>query len=187
MNPDRRTKISKYLSKYLRHQPDRLGLTLDPGGWVSVEELLAACAAHQFPVTLPELQDVVTTNEKQRFAFDETGTHIRANQGHSVEIDLQLTPQAPPPLLYHGTGEKSVAAILERGLLKMARHHVHLSIDQDTALKVGMRHGRPVIFAVDAAAMFSDGFQFYCSANGVWLVDHVPPNYLQQILTPKRN
>jgi putative RNA 2'-phosphotransferase len=172
-------KISKFLSKHLRHTPERLGLTLAPGGWVAVEELLAACAAHQFPITLLELEQVVASNDKQRFAFDQTCTKIRANQGHSVEIDLQLEPQTPPDLLYHGTGEKSVVAILQSGLQKMSRHHVHLSKDIETARKVGMRHGRPAILIVDAAAMHQAGTPFYCSENGVWLVEHVPPEYLQ--------
>ena len=183
MDKTRQVKISKYLSKHLRHTPDRLGFTLAQGGWVSVDKLLAACAAHQFPLTRAELEEVVATSDKQRFSFDETKTRIRANQGHSVAVDLQLKPQIPPGVLYHGTGERSVSAILESGLLKMSRHHVHLSLDVETARKVGMRHGRPAIFAVDAAAMHQAGFTFYCSDNGVWLVDLVPPQYLTIIPT----
>lgn len=178
MDKTRQVKISKYLSKHLRHTPERLGLTLAPGSWVTVDELLSACAAHQFPLTRAELEEVVAASDKQRFSFDETKTRIRANQGHSVEVDLQLEPQTPPDMLYHGTGEKSMPAIEQSGLLKMSRHHVHLSRDVETARKVGMRHGRPVIFAVDAAAMQQAGFTFYCSDNGVWLVDQVPPQYL---------
>jgi len=178
MDKTRQVKISKYLSKHLRHTPERLGLTLAVGGWVSVDELLSACAAHQFPLTRAELEEVVATCNKQRFSFDETKTRIRANQGHSTEVDLQLEPQTPPDVLYHGTGERSVSAILESGLLKMSRHHVHLSKNIETARKVGMRHGGPAIFAVDAAAMHQAGFIFYCSDNGVWLVDRVPPQYL---------
>lgn len=181
MNNSRLVKISKYLSKHLRHQPERLGLTLAPGGWVSVDELLAACAAHQFPITRVQLEEVVATNDKQRFSFDPTRTLIRANQGHSVEVDLQLQPQVPPDVLYHGTGEKAVELILQSGLLKMSRHHVHLSRDVETARKVGIRHGRPVVFAIAATAMYKAGFTFYCSENGVWLVDAVPPEYLQPI------
>ncbi|MGL4619275.1 RNA 2'-phosphotransferase [Chroococcidiopsis sp.] len=183
MDKTRQVKISKYLSKHLRHTPERLGLTLAPGGWVSVDELLAACAAHQFSLTRTELEEVVATSDKQRFSFDETKTRIRANQGHSVAVDLQLEPQTPPDVLYHGTGERSVSAILESGLLKMSRHHVHLSQEIETARKVGMRHGRPAIFTVDAAAMHQAGFSFYCSDNGVWLVDRVPPQYLTAIPT----
>lgn len=183
MDIARQIKISKYLSKHLRHTPERLGLTLAAGGWVSVDKLLSACAVHQFPLTRAELEEVVTASDKQRFSFDETKTRIRANQGHSVEVDLQLEPQTPPDVLYHGTGEKSVPAILQSGLLKMSRHHVHLSKDIETARKVGMRHGRPVIFAVDTVAMQQAGFIFYYSDNGVWLVDRVPSQYLTSIST----
>jgi len=179
MEQTRLVKISKYLSKHLRHTPERLGLTLAVGGWVSVEALLSACAAHQFPFTLTELEAVVAASDKQRFSFDETKTRIRANQGHSVAVDLQLEPQTPPAVLYHGTGEKSVPAILRSGLLKMSRHHVHLSRELETARKVGMRHGRPVILAIDTVAMQQAGFTFYCSDNGVWLVDEVPSQYLE--------
>jgi putative RNA 2'-phosphotransferase len=182
MDNARLVKISKYLSKHLRHTPEHLGLTLAPGGWVTVDRLLDACAAHQFPITRAELEAVVTTSDKQRFGFDETQTKIRANQGHSATVDLQLEPQIPPVVLYHGTGEKSVPAILQAGLLKMSRHQVHLSPDFETARKVGMRHGRPVIFTVDAAAMHQAGIPFYCSENGVWLVDHVPPQYLNSFI-----
>jgi putative RNA 2'-phosphotransferase len=184
MDKIRQIKISKYLSKHLRHSPEQIGLTLAIGGWVDVDELLSACAAHYFPVTRAELEEVVATNDKQRFSFDDTKTRIRANQGHSVEVDLQLQPQTPPDVLYHGTAEQSVSAILESGLQKMSRHHVHLSKDVETARKVGMRHGRPVIFAIAATAMQQAGFIFYCSDNGVWLVDQVPPQYLK-ILSPE--
>jgi putative RNA 2'-phosphotransferase len=181
MDENRQIKISKYLSKHLRHQPERLGLMLAPGGWVPVVELLRACAAHQFPITRAELDKVVAQNDKQRYSFDPSGTLIRANQGHSVEVDLQLEPQIPPAILYHGTGEKAVEPILLDGLRKMSRHHVHLSTDMETALKVGSRHGRPVVFQVDAAGMHQDGNVFYCSTNGVWLVDQVLPRYLQRL------
>ncbi|HEY9596079.1 MAG TPA: RNA 2'-phosphotransferase [Cyanophyceae cyanobacterium] len=181
MDNSRLVKISKYLSKHLRHQPDRIGLQLAPGGWVAVDELLAACKQHDFPITRLELNEVVSNNDKKRFSFDPTGSLIRANQGHSIEIDLQLEPAIPPEVLYHGTGHGAVESILRDGLRKMSRHHVHLSSDITTARKVGARHGRPVVFLVDAAVMHKDGHQFYCSDNGVWLVDCVPPNYLQVI------
>lgn len=181
MNKTQQIKISKFLSKHLRHTPECLGLTLAPGGWVSINELLSACTAHQFPITLADLEEVVVSSDKQRFSFDETKTLIRANQGHSTEVDLQLQPQTPPDTLYHGTGEKSVSAILQSGLLKMSRHHVHLSTDIETAQKVGMRHGRLVLFAIDAVAMHQAEIPFYCSNNGVWLVDAVPPQYLTPI------
>lgn len=181
MDTPRLVKISKYLSKHLRHQPERLQLTLQPGGWVAVDELLAACAAHNFPLTRAELDEVVAGSDKQRFAFDETGRLIRANQGHSVDVDLQLDPAQPPAVLYHGTNEQNVPLIIEGGLHKMSRHHVHLSPDVATAQRVGARRGKPVIFEVDAAAMAAAGHLFYVSANGVWLVDSVPPEYLRQL------
>ncbi len=180
MNNSRLVKISKYLSKHLRHQPDRLGIKLAPGGWVAVDELIAACKKHSFPINRAELNEVVERNDKKRFSFDETGTLIRANQGHSVEVDLQLEPAVPPDVLYHGTGHGAVESIMHQGLCKMLRHHVHLSKDIETARKVGARHGRPVVFAVDAAAMHKGGYTFYCSDNGVWLVDRIPPEYLQK-------
>ncbi|HLO85417.1 MAG TPA: RNA 2'-phosphotransferase [Nostocaceae cyanobacterium] len=181
MSNSRIIKISKYLSKYLRHTPEEIGLKLAPGGWVPVDDLLTACAKNKFPMTRQELQVVVDTNDKKRFSFDSTGTLIRANQGHSTEIDLQLEPVVPPDVLYHGTGHTSVNSILQNGLCKMSRHHVHLSLDITTAKTVGARHGKPVVFAVNSAAMHQAGYLFYCSDNGVWLVDHVPPEYLQRI------
>ncbi len=174
-------KISKYLSKHLRHQPERLGLELDAGGWVAVDVLLQACARQRFPITRQQLDEVVATNDKQRFAFDETGSKIRANQGHSVEVDLQLEPLDPPALLYHGAPEGIVPLLLTDGLAKMSRHHVHLSADVATAVKVGARRGRPVVLVVDAAAMHRAGHLFYCSANGIWLVDEVPPYFLRRL------
>ncbi len=176
----RLVKISKYLSYHLRHCPDKIGIELAPGGWVAVEELLVACKNHQFPINRTELNEVVAQDSKQRFAFDPTGTLIRANQGHSIEIDLQLESSVPPDVLYHGTGHRALESIRQRGLCKMSRHHVHLSTDIATARTVGMRHGHPVVFTVDAAAMHKAGFVFYCSENGVWLVDCVPPEYLGQ-------
>ncbi|MDM9379851.1 RNA 2'-phosphotransferase [Chlorogloeopsis sp. ULAP01] len=181
MESSRLVKISKYLSKHLRHQPHRLGIKLAPGGWVAVDELLAACQEHQFSITRAELNEVVANNDKKRFSFDSTGTLIRANQGHSIEVDLQLEPVVPPDVLYHGTGHKAVESILQTGLCKMSRHHVHLSADLATAKIVGARHGKPVVFVVNATAMHEAGYIFYCSENGVWLVDYVPPEYLQQI------
>ena len=179
MDDIRLVKISKYLSKHLRHQPERLGLTLLAGGWVAVDDLLAATDRQGFPIQRTELDEVVARNDKQRFAFDPTGTLIRANQGHSVSLDLQLEPVEPPPVLYHGTAAHSVEAISRDGLQRMARHHVHLSSTIATARAVGARHGRPVVFEIDAAAMHQGGWVFYQSANGVWLVDRVPPEFLR--------
>ena len=181
MDEQRRTTISTYLSQHLRHQPARLGLELALGGWVNVADLLAACRQRGFPISATELHDVVMLNNKQRFAFDPTHEQIRANQGHSVAMDLQLEPAIPPAELYHGTTERNLPAIRREGLHKMRRHHVHLSADVATARLVGGRHGKPVVLLVDAAAMQRDGSEFFRSANGVWLVDHVAPHYLRRI------
>ena len=181
MNRERLVRVSKYLSRHLRHEPEALGLELAPGGWVGVEELLEACARKGFDVSREELEEVVARNDKRRFSFDEAGARIRANQGHSVEVDLQLEPRTPPAVLYHGTGGRSVEAILSEGLRRMSRHHVHLSADAETARRVGARHGRPSVFEVDAARMAADGHAFYVSANGVWLVESVPAEYLRRL------
>jgi putative RNA 2'-phosphotransferase len=178
MEESRLVRISRFLSRHLRHQPERIGLSLDQGGWIAVEELLEACRQHGLSLTRAELAEVVRRNDKQRFAFDETGSRLRANQGHSIPIDLGLEQVLPPPWLYHGTDRGAVPSILDRGLLKMGRHHVHLSRDAETARRVGARHGPPVVFQVDAAAMAEGSHSFYRSANGVWLVDHVPPRFL---------
>ena len=178
MNEARLIKVSKFLSKHLRHDPEGLGLTLAPGGWVPVDTLLAACAKRHMTVSRTELEEVVAQNSKQRFSFDETGTLIRANQGHSVAVDLQLAPAVPPDVLYHGTGHLTAPVIAREGLKKMGRNHVHLSRDVPTATAVGSRHGRPVLFQVDAAAMAAAGHLFYCSDNGVWLTDAVPPEFM---------
>ncbi len=162
----------------LRHRPGDVGLTLDDAGWVDVEDLLDALAAHGRAVTRAELEHVVATNDKRRFAFDDTGTRIRASQGHSVAVDLGLAAAEPPPVLFHGTPERSLAAIRAEGLRPGNRHAVHLSPDVATARAVGERRGRPVVLAVDAAAMAADGAVFTRSDNGVWLVDAVPPRYL---------
>jgi putative RNA 2'-phosphotransferase len=181
VNEKRRIHVSKYLSRHLRHAPEDLGLVLEPGGWVFIDDLLLGASEAGFPITSEELDAVVRACEKQRFAVDETGTKIRANQGHSAEVDLQLESADPPPELYHGTPERNREAILRDGLHKMARHHVHLSPDTQTASKVGQRRGKPVILVVNAARMRADGHVFFRSANGVWLVDHVPPEYLRPL------
>lgn len=177
----RLVKTSKYLSKHLRHQPGKLGLVLMPGGWVEVDALLAASARKGFPISRAELEEVVARNDKKRFALDPTGIKIRAEQGHSAPVDLDLEPSPPPATLYHGTPERNLPVILSKGLLKMRRHHVHLSPDGATARAVGGRRGRPVILAVDAGRMHRDGHVFYRSGNGVWLVEHVPARYLSRL------
>ena len=179
MTDKQRKHISKFLSKHLRHDPAGIGLVLEDGGWVPVTALLDGCQRAGVKITRDELDEIVTTSDKQRYSFDETGERIRANQGHSVDVDLQLMPAIPPEVLFHGTAVQIVDAILRDGLRKMQRHHVHLSKDIDTATRVGARHGRPVVFRVDAAAMAQKGIEFFVSANGVWLTDHVPPEFLQ--------
>ncbi|MFI1681553.1 RNA 2'-phosphotransferase [Streptomyces sp. NPDC020607] len=173
----RTVKVSKYLSKHLRHSPDRIGLTLDANGWVEIDALLAAAAAHRFPITRAELDHVVAVNDKQRFAID--GDRIRASQGHSVEIDLDLPPATPPAYLYHGTVATHLAAIRAEGLRPMNRHAVHLSPDRETATRVGARRGRPVVLSVDSGAMHRAGHVFQVSANGVWLTAAVPPGFVR--------
>jgi len=187
MTPDRLTQISKYLSKHLRHKPEQIGLVLEIGGWVEVDELLKACRTHQFPISYLELEEVVKTSDKQRFSFNETQTKIRANQGHSYPIDLQLKPIEPPHLLYHGTHQKALSSILKKGLLKQSRHHVHLSAEIATAIQVGQRRGKPVVLEIAAQTMYDQGYQFYRSDNGVWLVETVPPEYLNIIPNPKQD
>ena len=174
----RSVKISKFLSYHLRHRPDLLGLELAPGGWVEVEKLLQAAKQRKFPITLAELRQIVKENDKQRFSFSEDGNLIRANQGHSIRVDLQLKPVTPPNVLYHGTYRQAVASIQKQGLKKMSRHHVHLSPDIETAKKVGARRGYPVIFQIDSLTMNQKGCLFYCSDNGVWLTEFVPVRYL---------
>ena len=171
-------RLSKFLSLVLRHEPDRIGLTLDNGGWVAVEALLRAVNQAGLPLTQATLERIVTENDKQRFRFSEDGLRIRANQGHSVEIDLGLTPLVPPDVLYHGTATRFLEAIRQEGLRPQSRQHVHLSPDVTTAVKVGQRHGKPVVLTVKSGAMHSAGYHFYQADNGVWLTDHVPPSYL---------
>jgi putative RNA 2'-phosphotransferase len=178
---NRFVKISKFLSLILRHQPERIGLKLDPAGWISVEELLEACRNQGFTLTMDELEAVVAENDKQRFSFSDDGSRIRANQGHSVNIELGYQPITPPEVLYHGTVERFLRSILASGLSKGKRHHVHLSANIDTAQKVGSRRGPPVILKVMSGRMHRDGYPFYCSQNGVWLTDKVPPEYLEVI------
>jgi len=168
-------RTSKRLSYVLRHAPDSVGLTLDEHGWVDVDDLLAALR-----LTRAELDDVVARNDKQRFAVDGTGTRIRASQGHSVAVDLGYAPATPPAELFHGTADRFLASIRAEGLRPGNRHAVHLSPDTGTARRVGARRGRPVVLRVDAAAMARDGVAFTRSANGVWLVDAVPPRYLSE-------
>ncbi|MGQ4484770.1 RNA 2'-phosphotransferase [Streptomyces sp. SAS_281] len=177
MDERRTVKVSKYLSTHLRHQPDRIGITLDAHGWVPIEELLSAAARHHFPIIRAELDHVVASNDKQRFAVD--ADRIRASQGHTVTVDLGLPPAEPPQYLYHGTVGRSLGAIRAEGLRPMNRTHVHLSPDRETATRVGARRGRPVVLSVDAGAMHRAGHTFWVSANGVWLTNAVPAEFLR--------
>ncbi len=179
MDERQRVRISKFLSKHLRHAPDAIGITLDAAGWTDIDALLAACRAHGVTLDRAGLDEIVATSSKRRFAIDDTGRRIRANQGHSVPVELGLPVLDPPAVLYHGTGAGTVAAILREGLRPMARHAVHLSPDVATATAVGARHGRPIVLVVDAAGMVAVGYQFARSDNGVWLVDAVPPMFLR--------
>ncbi|MFF1955954.1 RNA 2'-phosphotransferase [Streptomyces sp. NPDC058220] len=178
-SPDERrtVKVSKYLSKHLRHQPERIGIALDANGWVAVDELIRAATEHGFRICRAELDHAVAVNDKRRFTVQ--GDRIRANQGHTVEVDLGLAPAEPPAYLYHGTVAGNLDAIRAEGLRPMLRHHVHLSPDRETATRVGARRGRPVVLSVDAGAMHRGGLVFHVSANGVWLTDSVPPEFLR--------
>lgn len=170
--------ISKVLSLVLRHSPEKIGITLDTQGWTDVEMLLQRLNAAGHNVDRALLEEVVATNNKQRFAFNEDGTMIRANQGHSVSVDLGYSPSEPPPFLYHGTAVTNVASIRESGIHKGNRHHVHLSSNKETAVQVGGRHGKPVVLVVRAGEMYVQGFAFFQSENGVWLTDFVPATFI---------
>ena len=171
-------KTSKFLSLILRHRPGRIGLSLDDNGWVSIQGLLDAANAKGYKITRTLLDEVVFTNDKQRFSYSHDGQMIRANQGHSVKIDLDLEPAAPPRTLYHGTVERFLDSMMTSGIQKMQRQHVHLSATIETAKNVGGRRGTPVVLQVDSGAMNHDGYTFYLSMNGVWLTDLVPWEYV---------
>ncbi|MER5636511.1 RNA 2'-phosphotransferase [Kitasatospora sp. NPDC002227] len=175
LDEKRTVKVSKRLAKVLRHDPGSIGLTLDEAGWVSVDSLLRALGLRR-----EELDHVVANNNKKRFAYSEDGLSIRASQGHTVAVDLGLAAATPPAVLYHGTTGRSLPAIFTEGLRPMSRQDVHLSADIETAVRVGSRHGRPVVLEVDAAALAAAGHEFRLSANGVWLTDAVPAAYLTE-------
>ncbi|WP_284462644.1 RNA 2'-phosphotransferase [Chryseobacterium sp.] len=180
MNEIEIKKISKFLSLILRHQPESIGLNLDENGWADVEELRTKSAKKRMHFTLEELDEVVETNNKKRFAFNDDKTKIRASQGHSIDIDLALEALQPPEFLYHGTAETNISSILEKGIEKINRQHVHLSADKETATKVGMRHGKPIILTIRTGKMHEDGLFFYQSANGVWLTEFVDSKYISK-------
>lgn len=178
------TSISKFLSLVLRHQPQTIGLQLDSAGWASIDELQARAAEHGKPISRALLQQVVDSNDKQRFAISADGQRIRANQGHSFGVDLGLVPAVPPARLLHGTASRFLDAILKQGLDKRQRHHVHMTTDTVIARAVGQRYGTAVLLAIDAETMQRDGHVFYESANHVWLTEHVPPRYLSVVREP---
>ncbi len=180
MNEKHNKKISKFLSLVLRHQPEIISLNLDENGWADIKELQEKCSKNNIHFTLEELEEMVKTNDKKRFIFNDGKNKIRANQGHSIDIDLAMKPQLPPEFLYHGTAETNVESILEKGIEKRNRQHVHLSSNKDTAEKVGMRHGKPVLLTIMTGKMYEDGLLFYLSENNVWLTDFVDPKYIKQ-------
>lgn len=180
LNPKTTKHISKLMSLVLRHDPAYLGLSLSTEGWVDTYKLLSALR-QKFPeITLETIEYVVATNDKKRFTFNNDGSKIRASQGHSIDVDLNLSPVTPPEHLYHGTVAKFLESIREEGLQKMSRQHLHLSADQSTAVAVGTRRGTAIILTIEALKMHEDGFAFYLSENGVWLTNHVPAKYIQK-------
>lgn len=172
-------KISRFISLALRHRPQTIGLTLDANGWASVADLIDGAQRANVPLTLEVLRQIVAENDKQRFAFSADGLHIRASQGHSVQVDLELEPLTPPERLYHGTARRFLASIQQHGLIAKGRQYVHLSADEATARNVGRRHGEPIVLVVQADQLQQAGGRFYRSANGVWLTDRVPVDYLE--------
>lgn len=173
-------KASRFLSRVLRHRPGEAGITLDRHGWADVAQLLEGLR-ETHPLTLEQLEEIVRTNNKQRFSFNGDKTKIRANQGHSIPVDVELTECEPPEVLYHGTGRRNCGSILTKGLLSMKRLYVHLSGDIETAKTVGIRHGTPVVFSVMSGQMYREGVRFFRSENGVWLTGYVPPDRLRRL------
>ena len=172
--------LSKYLSLILRHKPEAIGITLDEHGWANVEDLINGISKTN-PFDIKMLEEIVSTDEKQRYSFNEDKTLIRANQGHSIPVDVELEKVAPPRYLWHGTAEKYVESIDKNGLIPKSRLYVHLSADKETAIKVGSRHGNPVIYRVHSGDMAQNLFDFYLSKNGVWLTETVPVKYLDKL------
>ena len=167
------------MSLILRHKPETIGISLDEHGWANVDELIAGIArTHEFSMDI--LEEIVRTDNKQRYSFNEDKTLIRANQGHSIPVDVELEEAEPPEQLWHGTGEKYVASIDKQGLIPKSRLYVHLSKYKETAINVGKRHGKPVLYIVKVGDMVRDGYQFFLSKNGVWLTKEVPVEYLEK-------
>lgn len=175
-----KNETSKFIALILRHKPETIGITLDEHGWANVEELVAGIAKQQ-AFDRDMLEEIVRTDSKMRYSFNEDHTLIRANQGHSIPVDVELEEKTPPDILWHGTGEKYVSSINAQGLIPKSRLYVHLSADYDTAVKVGSRHGKPVVYTVATGDMQKAGYQFYQSVNGVWLTKRVPARFLKKI------
>lgn len=171
---------SKFISLILRHKPEVIGISLDEHGWANVDELIAGVSMTH-PIDMAVLEQIVSEDEKQRYSFNEDKTLIRANQGHSIPVDVELDEKIPPEILYHGTGEKYVNSIDKEGLIPKSRLYVHLSSNEETAYKVGQRHGKPVIYIVKSGEMYRDGYKFFCSVNSVWLTKNVPVQYLKRM------
>lgn len=169
---------SKFISLILRHKPDVIGITLDEHGWANVDELIAG-VSKTHPINMAILEQIVAEDEKQRYSFNEDKTLIRANQGHSIPVNVELEEKEPPEILFHGTGEKYVDSINKSGLIPKSRLYVHLSSNEETAYKVGTRHGKSVIYKVRSKEMYQDGYKFFCSVNGVWLTKAVPVRYIE--------
>lgn len=172
--------ISRYMSLILRHNPDVIGISLDEHGWANVNELINGIAKNNAGFNMESLEEIVRTDSKQRYSFNDDKTLIRANQGHSIPVDVELEEKEPPEYLYHGTGEKYVESINRQGLIPKSRLYVHLSKNVKTAESVGERHGSPIVYLVHSGKMYKDGYKFYLSANGVWLTKKVPVEYLQR-------
>ncbi len=173
--------ISKLISLVLRHKPEAIGIKLDEHGWANVDELIMGLNNNDASIDMSLLEKIVSEDEKQRYSFNHDKTLIRANQGHSIPVDVELEKTTPPDVLYHGTGQKYVDSIDKQGLLPKSRLYVHISSDIDTAFKVGQRHGTPVIYQIDAQKMAADGYDFFLSANKVWLTKAVPVKYLKKL------
>ena len=180
-------KISKFLSLILRHKPETIGLDLDDRGWADVDTLIDLMCQSGRYLNRSTLEYVVANNDKKRFSFNEDKSKIKANQGHSIVVDLALTPQQPPEYLFHGTATRFLDSILHQGLLKQNRHHVHLSADRRTAIAVGKRHGKPIVLKIQAQKMQDAGFKFFLSQNNVWLTDRVPAKYIINDQQPMTN
>ena len=178
----RKKETSKFISLILRHRPEAAGIVLDEHGWADVDELIRGInGAGRHRLDRELLEEIVREDEKQRYSFNEDKTLIRANQGHSIPVDVELEQVEPPEILYHGTATKYEEAIDREGLIPKSRLYVHLSRDEETALKVGIRHGKLVLYRIKSGEMHRDGYVFYRSVNGVWLIKAVPVKYMEKI------